>query len=155
MDSASSSSELHSDTVSFADSDIREVDLELAAATAPNQVVAVSIHQSLVQEPPAIGEGQALTMDIVTTMPLCAQLITCQLCVCVTSEMLVSSTSTPAPLVVAGPSFPPVMLGPISALPDAPLSLTEHQECCQRRVAPYRASVRCQRRTFQPMTGIQ
>ena len=35
MDLASTSSELHSDTGSIADSDLREVDLELAAATAP------------------------------------------------------------------------------------------------------------------------
>ena len=34
-----------------ADSDIREVDLELAAATAPTQVVEVSIHQRLVADP--------------------------------------------------------------------------------------------------------
>ena len=66
MDSASTSSELHSDTGSIADSDLREVDLELDAATAPTQVVEVSINQSSVKESPAIVAGQALTMDIVT-----------------------------------------------------------------------------------------
>ena len=39
------------------------------------------------------------------------------------NQMLVSSTSTPAPLLVAGPSFPPVTQGPISMLPGAPISL--------------------------------
>ena len=77
VDYASTSSELHSDTGSVADSDLREVDLELAAATAPTHVVEVSIHQIWVQESPAIVAGQAPTMDIVTTMPLCTQLITC------------------------------------------------------------------------------
>ena len=48
MDLASTSLELHLDTGSIADSDIREVDLELAAATAPTEVVTVSVHQSLV-----------------------------------------------------------------------------------------------------------
>ena len=75
MDSASTSLELHLDTGSIADSDIREVDLELAAATAPTEVVTVSVHQSLVEEPPAIVEGQAPTMDIVgmQVLQVCAQ----------------------------------------------------------------------------------
>ena len=126
MDSASTNSELHPDMGSIADSDIREVDLELAAATAPAQVVTVSVHQSLVKEPPAIVKGQATTMDIVTPLPLCAQLITCAHAspLGITSnQILVYSTSTPAPLLVAGPSFPPVMQGLISMLPGAPISL--------------------------------
>ena len=93
------------DTGSIADSDIREVDLELAAATAPSQVVEVSIYQGLVEEPPAIVEGQAPIMDVVTTVPLCAQLITSAHAppLGVTSnQLLLSRTSTTAPLLVAG-----------------------------------------------------
>ena len=41
MDSESTSSELLSETGSIADSDLRDVDLELAAVTAPTQVVEV------------------------------------------------------------------------------------------------------------------
>ena len=148
MDSASTSSELHSDTGSFADSDIREVDLELAAATAPTQVVEVSIHQSLVEEPPAIVEGQASTMDIVTSMRLCAQLITCAHAPHLgikSNQMLLSSTSTPAPFLVAGTSFPPVMQGSISMLLGAPISLKGCQECRKCCTVPYRAPLRCQR----------
>ena len=70
MDSASTSSDLLSDNGSIADSDIREVDLELAAASAPTEVVEVSIHESSVREP-AIMTGQAPTLDIVSTVPLC------------------------------------------------------------------------------------
>ena len=118
MNSASTSLELHSDTGSIADSDIREVDLELAAATALTQIVTISVHQSLVEEPPPIVEGQALTMDIVTTMPLspvrmrhlwASHPIRCM-----------SSTSTPAPLLVAGPSFPPVTQGASISIKGAP-----------------------------------
>ena len=73
MDSATTSSECL-DTGSIADSDLRDVDLDLAAATAPTQVF---VHQSSVEESPTIVAGQAPTMDIVTTVPLCAKLITC------------------------------------------------------------------------------
>ena len=146
MDSASTSSELHPDMGSIADSDIREVDmdLELAAATAPTQVV-TSVHQSLVKEPPAIVKGQALNMDIVTPLPLCTQLITCAHAspLGVTSnQILVYSTSTPAPLLVAGPSFPPVMQGPISMLPGAPISLQGAPGMPPVQYSPYRASPR-------------
>ena len=127
MDLACTSSELSSDTESIADSNLREVDLELAAATAPTQVVEVSIHQSLVEESPAIVAGQALTMDIVATVLLCAQSITCMHAPPLgvsSNQLLLSSTSTTAPLLVAGPSFPPVMQGPISMLPGAPISFS-------------------------------
>ena len=157
MDSAVTSSELHSDTGSIADSDLREVDLELAAATAPTQVVEVSIHQSLVKESPAIVAGQAPTMDIVTTMPLCAQLITCIHAppLRVTSnQLLLSSTSTTTPLIVAAPSFPPVTQGPISMLPGAPISLSGEPGMPVALPAPYRAPVRCQRCTA-PYTALE
>ena len=124
MDSASTSSELHSDTGSIADSDLREVDLELSAATVPTQVVEVSIHQSSVEEFPAIVAGQALTMDIVT-VPLCAQLITCAHAppLGVTSNQLLLSSTT-APLLISGPSFLPVTQGPISMLPGTRISFS-------------------------------
>ena len=55
MDSASTSSELLLETGSIADLDLRDVHLELAAATAPTQVVEVSVHsEGSVEEPPAI-----------------------------------------------------------------------------------------------------
>ena len=104
MESASTSSDLLSDNRSIADLDIREVDLELAAASAPTQVAEVSIHESSVVEP-AIMTGQAPTMDIVSTVPLCGVLI-----------------QTSAPLLVAGPSFPPVTQGPINMLPEVSIS---------------------------------
>ena len=44
MDSASTSPDLISETGSIANSDLREVDLELAAVTDPTQVVEVSVH---------------------------------------------------------------------------------------------------------------
>ena len=75
MDSASTSLELHSEPGSIADSELGEVDLELAATTANTLEVQVSIHQSLVEEPPTIIACQAPTMDIVTTVPQCAQFI--------------------------------------------------------------------------------
>ena len=45
MDSASTRLDLFSETGSIADSDLRDVDLELAAVTAPAQVIEVSVHQ--------------------------------------------------------------------------------------------------------------
>ena len=54
MDSASTSSDLIPDTGSIVDSDITDVDLELAAVTAPAQVIEVSVHQGTVVAPPAI-----------------------------------------------------------------------------------------------------
>ena len=51
MDSASSSSELLSETGSIADADLRDVDLDLASVTAPTQVIEVSVHQGSVKEP--------------------------------------------------------------------------------------------------------
>ena len=103
------------------------MDLELAAATAPTQVVEVSIHQSSVEQSPAIDAGQAPTMDNVITMPLCAQLITCAHAppLGVTSnQLLLSIAITPAHLLVTGPSFPPVTQGPISMLPCAPIAFS-------------------------------
>ena len=66
-------------------------------------------------------------MDNVITMPLCAQLITCAHAppLGVTSnQLLLSSASTPAHLLVTGPSFPPATQGPISMLPGAPIALS-------------------------------
>ena len=71
MDSASTSSD------HIADSDVWDVDLELAAVTAPSQVVEVSVHSGSVEAPAAIDAGQAPTMDNVIPAPLCAILITC------------------------------------------------------------------------------
>ena len=119
MDSASTSLGFTIDTGSIADSNIREVDLELAAATAPTQAVEVSIHQSFAEEP-AITTCRAPTMDIVSTVPLCGVLISGAHA----SPLVVTANQTTAPLLVAGPSFPPVMQGPINMLPGAPISLT-------------------------------
>ena len=58
MDSASTSSELISKTGWIADSDIRDVDLDSAAVTAPAQVIEISV-QGSVEAPPAIDAGQA------------------------------------------------------------------------------------------------
>ena len=95
------------------------MDLELAAATAPTQAVEVSIHQSFVKEP-AIITCRAPTMDIVSTVPLCGLLISGAHA----SPLVVTANQTTAPLLVAGPSFPPVTQGPISMLPGSPMSLT-------------------------------
>ena len=56
MDSASTSSELISETGSIADSDIRDVNLDSAAVTAPAQVIEVSVQGSF-EAPPAIDAG--------------------------------------------------------------------------------------------------
>ena len=112
-------SDLQLDTGSIADSNIREVDLELAAVTAPTQAVEVSIHQSFVEEP-AIMTCRAPTMDIVSTVPLCGVLISGAHA----SPLVVTANQTTAPLLIAGPSFPPVTQGPISMLTGAPISLT-------------------------------
>ena len=77
MDSASTSSELISETGSIADSDIRDVDLELAAVTAPAQVTEVSVHQGSVEAQPGIDAVQAPTMDNLVPAPLCTTLIIC------------------------------------------------------------------------------
>ena len=61
---------LLSEIGSIADLDLRDVDLELAAATAPTQVVEVSVHaEGSVEEPPAIKVSQAPTMDNVIPAP--------------------------------------------------------------------------------------
>ena len=124
-------------------------------------------------------------MDIVTILPLCAQLITCvhMSPLGVTSnQMLVSSTSTPAPLLVVGPSFPasharanqhalrcsyippgaPGMPPAPYRAPVRPQRLTvpytvleRHPTvlgCCQCHAVPCRAPHSA---AFQPMTGIQ
>ena len=75
MDSGSTSSELRSEAGFITDSELQEVDLELSASTANTLEVEVPIQQSLVEELPAIVACQAPTMDIVTTVPLCGQLI--------------------------------------------------------------------------------
>ena len=61
MDSASTSLGFTIGHRIYADLNIREVDLELVAATAPTQAVEVSIHQSFVEEP-AIMTCRAPTM---------------------------------------------------------------------------------------------
>ena len=150
MDSASTSSESLLETGSIADSDLRDVDLELAVATAPTQVVQVSIHQSSVKESPAIDAGQAPTMVNVITVPQFAQLITYAHAppLGITSnQLLLSSASTTAPLLVTGPTFPPVRRGPISMLPGAPIArnassaarAVQHQTECQSPALPYSA----------------
>ena len=53
------------------------MDLDLAAVTAPTQVVEVSVHQGSVEEPPAIDAGQTPTIYNMIPVPLCATLITC------------------------------------------------------------------------------
>ena len=103
MDSASTSSELISETGSIAEADLRDVDLDLAAVTAPTQVVEVSVHQGLVEEPPAIDVGQAPTMDNVIPAPLCAALITCAHApplASTSNQLLLTSAGTAAPLLV-------------------------------------------------------
>ena len=95
------------------------MDLELAAATDLTQEVEVSIHQSFIEEP-AIMTCRAPTMDIVSTVPLCGVLISGAHA----SPLVVTANLTTAPLLVAGPSFPPVTQGPISMLTGAPISLT-------------------------------
>ena len=74
MDSASTSSDLLSETGSIADSDLRDVDLDLAAVTAPTQVVEVSVHQGSFEEPPTIDAGQAQTTYNMIPALLCAML---------------------------------------------------------------------------------
>ena len=54
LTSASTSSDLIPDTGLIADSDIKDVVLELAAVTAPAQGIEVSVHQGSVVAPPAI-----------------------------------------------------------------------------------------------------
>ena len=95
------------------------MDLELAAATAPSQAAEVSIHQGFVEEP-AIMTCRAPTMDIVSTVLRCGVLISGAHA----SPLVVTANQTTAPLLVAGPSFPPVKQGQISMLPGAPISLT-------------------------------
>ena len=68
LDSDSFSSELISETSSIADLDIRDVDLDSAAVTAPAQVIEVSV-QGSVDMPPAIDVGYAPTMDNVIPAP--------------------------------------------------------------------------------------
>ena len=125
MDSASTSSDLISDTGLIADSDIRDVDLEFSAVTAPAQVIAVSIHQGSVKALPAIDVGQPRTMDNVIPVPLCPILITSALPQASTSNQLHhTSIGTAALLLVMGPSFPPRTQGPITMLPGVPIAFS-------------------------------
>ena len=125
MDSATTSPDMISETGSIADSDFRDVDLDLAAVTANTQVVEVSVHsERSVKEPLAIDAGQAPAMDNVIPAPLCVTLITCAHApplASTSNQLLCTSTGTPAPLLVTGPSFPPRRQGPISMLPGAPI----------------------------------
>ena len=91
--------------------------------TAPAQVIEVSV-QGSVEALPAIGVGQALIMDNVIPAPLCATYITCAYAPPLAStsdRLLLISTSAAAPLLVAGPCFPPRTQGPIGMLPGAPI----------------------------------
>ena len=63
---------------------------------------------------------RAPTMDIVSTVPLCGILISGAHA----SPLVVTANQTTAPLLIAGPSFPPVTQRQISMLPGAPISLT-------------------------------
>ena len=142
MDSASTSSDLISETGSIADSDLRDLDLELAAVTAPAQVIEVSVHQGSVEAPPAIDAGQALTIDNVIPAPLCSTLITCAHApplASTSSQLLLTSTGTAAPLLVTGPSFLPSMQGPISMLPGAPIAFSGALGSPVAPPAPYSA----------------
>ena len=97
-----------------------------AAVTAPAQVTEVSVLGS-VEVPPAIDAGQALTMDNVIPPALCATYIMCAHVAPLAStsnQLLLTSTSAAAPLLVTGPSFPPRMQGPISMLPGAPIAFS-------------------------------
>ena len=107
MDSASTSSELLSETGSIADPDLRDVDFDLAAVIALTQVVEVSVHSAgSVEDPPAVDASQAKTMDNVITMPLCTELINCAHAPPLTStsnQLLLTSVGTAAPCSLWGP----------------------------------------------------
>ena len=142
MDSASTSSELISETGSIADSNLRDVDLVLTAVTAPAQVIEASVPPGLVETPPAIDAGQASTMDNVTPAPLCPTLITCAHAPPLSStsnQLLFSSTGTAAPLLVMGPSSPTSMQGPISMLLGAPIAFSGVPRAPGGPPAPYSA----------------
>ena len=109
------------------------MDLELAAVTAPTQAVEVSIHQSFVEEP-AIMTCRAPTMDIVSTVPLCSVLISGAHA----SPLVVTANQTTAPLLIAGPSFPPVTQGPIS-MPGMPPALYSAIQSARAPPAVYNA----------------
>ena len=79
VDSASSSLDFISETGSISDSDLRDVDLELAAVTAPAQVIEASVPSGSVGVLPTIDAGHAPTLDNVIPVLLCATLITCSL----------------------------------------------------------------------------
>ena len=172
--------DLLSETGSIADSNLRDVDLELAAVTAHALVVEDSVHQSSVQESPAIDTGHALTMDNVTTVPLCSQFITCAHApplVVTSNKLLLTSAGTTALLrglvsrqsckgqsacsqarlySVAFSSAPGMPVAPPVPY-RAPERRQRHTapctllECRQRHTAPCRA----QSAALQPMTGMQ
>ena len=62
--------------------------------------------------------GQAPTMDIVSTVPLCGVLISGAHA----SPLGVTANQSSMPLLVAGPSFPPFTQGPINMLPGVSIS---------------------------------
>ena len=104
---------------------VRDVDLDSAALTAPAQVIEVSV-QGSVEVPPVIDAGQAPTMDNVIPAPQCATLIMyahAPPLASTANQLLLTSTSAAAALLVLGPSFPPRTQGPINMLPGAPDSL--------------------------------
>ena len=141
MDSASTSSELISKTGSNADSDIQYVDLVSDAVTAPAHVTEVSV-QGSVEVPPAIDAGQVVTMDNVIPAPLYATYVTSAHAPPVAStsnQVLLTSTSAAAPLLIPGPSFPPRTQGPISMLPGTPTAFSGAQRASVAPPAPYRA----------------
>ena len=167
MDSASTSSDLISETGSIADSDLNDVDLELAAVTAPTQVVAVSVHPGSVETPPTSDAGHAPTVDNVIPALLCATLITCAHApplASASNQLLCTSTGTPVPLLITGPSFPPRTQGPISMLPGASIAFSGAPGVAVVPPAPYRAAgllqchtapLRARAPHLQPMASMQ
>ena len=69
MDSASASSDLISETGSIADLDLRDVDLELAAVTAPAQVIEVSVLMAM----QSAGAKQSAALHPIASMPWSSQ----------------------------------------------------------------------------------
>ena len=118
MDSVSTSSEFISDTGSIADSDIRDVDLDSAAVTAPAQVIEVSV-EAPVKALPSIDAVQAPTMDSSVPAPQCATLIMCAHApplASTSNQLLLASTSAAAPFACYG----------------AYLQESEHQSACSQ-----------------------
>ena len=77
------------------------------------------------------------------SVPLCAQLITCVHApplVITSNQLLLTSAGITAPLLVTGPSFPPVTQGPISMLPGTPIAFSGAPGAPVGLPAPYNAA---------------